>query len=153
MRKFKISPLLLLVSIIFMLIGLVTAQCEVPLERFFFSIEEDFVTQGTKIISDGDLLNAEGYVYMRNHELLSAFEVHFDLGLDAANVIDFEDGFVAFSTELDQPVGGLTAGDLLATNVAILPNSALLASFKIARYMDLCLDAVHFMGKKEDIIF
>jgi len=46
-------------------------------------------------------------------------------------------------------VGGLTAGDLLATNVAILPNSALLASFKIARYMDLGLDAVHFMGKKE----
>lgn len=76
MRKFKIIPLLLLVSIMFMLMGLATAQCEVPLERIFFSTEEDFVAQGPEpsdgnpIISDGDLLNAEGYVYMRNHETL-----------------------------------------------------------------------------------
>lgn len=132
-----------------MLIGLVTAQCEVPLERFFFSTEEDFVTQGTKIISDGDLLNAEGYVYMRNHELLSAFEVHFNLGwMSLMSLTSRMASCVLDRTRLSCG-GGLTAGDLLATNVAILPNSALLASFKIARYMDLGLDAVHFMGKKE----
>jgi len=105
MRKFKISLLLLLVSIIFMLIGLATAQCQVPLESVFFSTEEDFVTQGPNpsdgnpIISDGDLLNATGYVYMRNHELLGVFKVGFDLGLDAVDIIDIEDHFVAFSTE------------------------------------------------------
>lgn len=80
MLKFKISPLLLLVSIIIILMGLATAQCEVPLKGVFFSTEEDFVTQGPKpsdgnpIISDGDLLNAAGYVYMRNYELLGVFK-------------------------------------------------------------------------------
>ena len=152
MRKFKISLRLLLVSIIFILMGLVTAQCEVPLERIFFSTEEDFVTQGTKIISDGDLLNAEGYVYMRNHELLGEFEVKFDLGLDAADVIDKEENFVAFSTELDDPKDRFTAGDLLATNGAILPNSALLILFGIPDELDLGLDALHFTGKREAII-
>jgi len=152
MRKFKISLLLLLVSIIFILMGLATAQCEAPLNGVFFSTEEDFFTQGTKIISDGDLLNAEGYVYRRNHELLSVFEVKFDLGLDAADVIDKEKNFVAFSTELDDPMGRFTAGDLLATNGAILPNSALLYTFNIPLGLDLGLDALHFTGEKEAII-
>jgi hypothetical protein len=138
--------------------GLATAQCEVPLNVVFFSTEEDFVTRGpvpsdgNPIISDGDLLNAAGYVYMRNLKLLSKFDGKFDLGLDAADVIDIEGGLVAFSTELDYPPGRFTAGDLLVTNGAILPNSALLASFEIARYMDLGLDAVHFIGEKEAII-
>ena len=152
MRKFKISPLLLLVFIIFILMGLANAQGEVPLSGVFFSTEEDFVIQGTKIISDGDLLNATGYVYMRNHELLAKFDVTYDLGLDAADVIDKEENFVAFSTELDDPMGRFTAGDLLTTNGAILPNSALLYTFNIPLGLDLGLDAVHFIGRKEDII-
>lgn len=161
MREFKISPLLLLVSITCMLMGPATAQ-EVPkevLERgVFFSTEEDFVTQGPEphdgnpIISDGDLLNSAGYVYMRNSELLSVFNVGFDLGLDAADVIDVEDRLVIFSTELDDPQGMFTAGDLLATNGAILPNSALLAAFDIPRELDLGLDAVQLVGKREDVV-
>jgi hypothetical protein len=141
-----------------MLIGLVTAQCEVPPERIFFSTEEDFVAQGPEpsdgnpIISDGDLLNAKGYVYMRNHELLVKFDVTYDLGLDAAVVIDKEGGFVAFSTELDDPKGEFTAGDLLTTHGAILPNLALLILFGIPSNLDLGLDAVQFMGEKEAII-
>ena len=156
MLKFKINPLLLLVSIIFILIGLVTAQCEVPPEDVFFSTEEDFFTpepsDGNPIISDGDLLNAEGYVYMRNLKLLSVFDGKYDLGLDAADVIVKEENFVAFSTELDDPMGRFTAGDLLATNGAILPNSALLYAFGIPSNLDLGLDAVQFMGEKEAII-
>ena len=157
MRKFKIVPLLLLVFIIFMLIGLANAQ--EPKVHIFFSVEEDFVNQGpvpsdgNPIISDGDLLNTGGYVYKRNLELLKEFEVEFDLGLDAADVIDIEDGFVAFSTELDHPKGEFTAGDLLTTNGAILPNSALLYAFDdIHSNLDLGLDAIHFKGKKEAII-
>lgn len=158
MRKFKISLLLILVTIVFILMGLTTAQCEVPLKDVFFSTEEDFVTRGPKpgdgnpIISDGDLLNAEGYVYRRNHELLVKFDVSFDLGLDAADVIDIEKGFVAFSTELDDPKEQFTAGDLLATNGAILPNVALLYAFGISKELDFGLDAVHFIGEKEAII-
>jgi len=132
--------------------GLATAQGEVPLNGVFFSTEEDFVIQGTKIISDGDLLNAEGYIYMRNHELLAKFDVTYDLGLDAADVIDKEGYFVAFSSELDDPMGRFTAGDLLATNRVILPNSALLYTFNIPLGLDLGLDAVHFIGEREDII-
>ena len=125
---------------------------EVPEKTVFFSTEEDFITQGTKIISDGDLLNAEGYVYMPNYKLLDVFEVNFDLGLDAADVIDKEDHFVAFSTELDDPNDRFTAGDLLVTNGTILPNSALLYAFGIPHELDLGLDAVHFIGKREYII-
>jgi hypothetical protein len=126
-------------------------------EDVFFSTEWDFVTQGPKpsdgnpIISDGDLLNAEGYVYMRNYKLLDVFDVEFDLGLDAADVIDIEKGFVAFSTELGHPKGLFTAGDLLATNGAILPNSALLIAFDIPSKLDLGLDALHFKGEREAI--
>lgn len=161
MREFKISPLLLLVSITCMLMGSATAQ-EVPKEVIergvFFSTEEDFVTQGPQprdgnpIISDGDLLSSAGQVYMRNSKLLSAFKVRFDLGLDAADVIDIKGGFVAFSTELDHPRGMFTAGDLLAINGAVLPNSSLLVKFDLPRGLDLGLDAVHFIGKQEAII-
>lgn len=141
----------------FVLIGLAIAQ-EPPKEEVFFSTEEEFITRGSmppdgnRIISDGDLLNSAGTVYMRNQKLLIAFRVRLDLGLDAAAVIDAEQGFVAFSTELDHPDGLFTAGDLLATNGAILPNSALLVAFNIPRELDLGLDAVHFKGKRENII-
>lgn len=85
-------------------------------------------------------------------ELLVKFNVPYDLGLDAAYVIDKEDGLVAFSTELDHPKGLFTAGDLLATNGAILPNSALLILFGIPRELDLGLDALHFTGERKAII-
>ncbi|MCK4826670.1 VWA domain-containing protein, partial [bacterium] len=70
---------------------LIAEQFQVQKKKdVFFSTEEDFVTQGPKpydgnpIISDGDLLNAAGYVYMRNTKLLSELvEKEFDLGLDA----------------------------------------------------------------------
>ena len=160
MRRFKINPVLLLVPIISILMGMAIAQ-DVPKavaeKGVFFSTEEDFVTQGPEprdgnpIISDGDLLNSSGFVYMRNSELLRLFQVKFDLGLDAADVIDINKRSVAFSTELDHPGGMFTAGDLLATNGAILPNSALLAAFHIPRDLDLGLDAVHFIGSKDTI--
>jgi len=143
-----------------MLMGSATAQepNEVLERGVFFSTEEEFVTQGPEprdgnpIISDGDLLNSAGYVYMRNSELLSVFNVRFDLGLDAAHVIDVEERLVIFSTELDHPQGMFTAGDLLATNGLIIPNAALLAAFNIPHELDLGLDAVHLKGRPEDVI-
>ncbi len=118
----------------------------------FFSTEEDFVTQGPEpadgnpIISDGDLLGPGCNVFARNRELLAVFKSEQDLGLDAADVIDVDRPLVAFSTELDDPRGRFTAGDLLATNGAVIPNRALLANFDIGARSDLGLDAVHFIG-------
>ena len=123
-----------------------------------FSTEVDFVTfgpepaDGNPIISDGDLLGGGCVVCARNRELLAVFQCEFDLGLDAADVIDidFETPLVAFSTELDHPDDWFTAGDLLTTHGAVIPNIALLARFNI--YADLGLDAVHFIGERERII-
>ncbi|MEA1908049.1 MAG: carboxypeptidase regulatory-like domain-containing protein [Euryarchaeota archaeon] len=122
-----------------------------------FSTEVDFITQGptppdgNPIISDGDLLGANCVVCARNHELLNTFQCRYDLGLDAADVIDieYEVPLVAFSTELDHPDGMFTAGDLLTTHGAVIPNSALLAKFDIR--VDLGLDAVHFTGEMDRI--
>lgn len=123
-----------------------------------FSTEVDFITHGPKppdgnpIISDGDLLGANCVVCARNHELLNTFQCRYDLGLDAADVIDieYEVPLVAFSTELDHPQGIFTAGDLLSTHGAVIPNSALLAKFDIR--VDLGLDAVHFIGERDCIV-
>lgn len=118
----------------------------------FFSTEEDFVTQGPEpsdgnpIISDGDLLGPGCVVFARNRELLAVFKSEQDLGLDAADVVDADRSLVAFSTELDDPLGRFTAGDLLVTNGAVIPNRALLANFEIETRSDLGLDAVHFVG-------
>jgi len=127
----------------------------------YFSTEEDFVTHattpadGNRIISDGDLLTGTGQVFRRNRELLLAFNVRADLGLDAADVIyvlaTTRSSLIAFSTELDDPRGQFTAGDLLATNGAVLPNGALLAAFHVPDKVDLGLDAVHFIGKPDPI--
>ena len=127
--------------------------------RIFFSTEEDFVTQGPKpqdgnpIISDGDLLCSDGTIIARNRELLKAFETEFDLGLDASDVIaiDATEHLVLFSTELNDPKGQFTAGDLLTTTGAVIPNIALLAMFDIPK-IDLGLDAVHFTGDEDGII-
>ena len=124
--------------------------------KIFFSTEEEFITQGPEpadgntIISEGDLLGPGSVVFARNRELLAAFKQEHDLGLDAADVIDTERRLVAFSTELNDPRGQFTAGDLLATNGAVIPNIALLAKFDITRD-DRGLDAVHFIGDNDRI--
>jgi uncharacterized repeat protein (TIGR01451 family) len=121
-----------------------------------FSTEEDFVTQGpgppdgNPIISDGDLLGDDCVICRRNAELLEVFDVQEDLGLDAADVINVDAGLVAFSTELDSPHGGFTAGDLLTTHGAVIPNVALLHQFDLPR-ADLGLDALHFVGDMQGI--
>lgn len=119
-----------------------------------FSTEEDFAAQGPEppdgnpVISDGDLLSSSAagcVICARNAELLAEFGVQFDLGLDAADVIDAESALVAFSTELDSPEPGqFTAGDLLATNGAVIANVALTHRFEVG--YDIGLDAVHFVG-------
>jgi hypothetical protein len=126
-------------------------------KMLYFSTEEEFITQGPEppdgnpIISDGDLLGPGCVVFARNHKLLLKFDTERDLGLDAADVLDMERFLVAFSTELDDPNGQFTAGDLLVTNGAVIPNQALLANFTI-QSADLGLDAVHFIGDIDQII-
>ena len=128
-----------------------------------FSTEEDFVTQGPKpsdgnpIISDGDLLyrNIPGPgvgICARNRDLLKKFQVRVDLGLDAVDVIAANRITIAFSTELDDPRGQFTAGDLLTTDGAIIPNQALLALFQLPMKENLGLDAVQLIGREEAII-
>jgi hypothetical protein len=135
------------------------AQGSYPLENCranAFSTEEDFMMQhgepydGNPYISDGDLLNFSGQVCARNADLLSIFQVKDDLGLDAVDILDVDKRLVAFSTELDDPNGKFTAGDVLFTDGAVIPNQALTFAFGI-RY-NIGLDEVKFMGKIEDII-
>ena len=124
-----------------------------------FSTEEDFASHapepsdGNPFISDGDLLSstANGCVICaRNAELLKEFDVEYDLGLDAVDVIDAERALVAFSTEIDSPeTGQFTAGDLLATNGMVIANVALTYSFEVG--YDIGLDAVHFVGDPAQI--
>lgn len=158
MHKLKIGFMALLVSILFILVGPVFAQeNEMPQKGVFFSTEEDFVAgvkipDGNPIISDGDLLHSSGYVYMRNSQLLKKFGVEFDLGLDAVDVINVVDRIVAFSTELDNPDGTFTAGDLLTTTGGVIPNAGLLAAFGISPDLDLGLDGVQFIGREDQII-
>ena len=122
-----------------------------------FSTEEDFYTRGPAppdgiaVISDGDLLGRGCVLCARNQALLAPFDVSVDLGLDAADVIDWETNLVAFSTELDSPTRSqFTAGDLLVTDGVIIPNLALLDPFTVTH--DIGLDAVHFVGNVEQII-
>jgi hypothetical protein len=127
-----------------------------------FSIEEEFVTHGpvppdgNPIISDGDLLTAPlggtgaCIICARNANLLLIFQVPFDLGLDAVDVVDvnLEGYLVAFSTELNSSngPGQFTAGDLLATNGAIIPNQVL--TYKRGVGYDLGLDGLQFVGNE-----
>lgn len=127
-----------------------------------FSTEQSFMSRrirppdGNPMISDGDLLSPDGFVCARNADLLRVFsptgEPLPDLGLDAVDVIDAdaERYLVAFSTELDDPRGRFSSGDLLVTNGAVIPNRALLAPFRIT--YDIGLDEVKFIGKLEAII-
>jgi hypothetical protein len=128
-------------------------------ERGSFSTEEDFVMResepfdGDPYISDGDLLSFDGRVCLRNAMLLATFYPNgrppLDLGLDAADVIDVTDRLVAFSTELDDPFGHFTAGDLLITNGTVIPNRALVDGHKIG--YDIGLDALQFVGEPKDV--
>ena len=125
-----------------------------------FSTSEDFISRepvppdSITIISDGDLLGKNCAICARNAELLVGFEVNYDLGLDAVDLLDFESSLIAFSTELDSPnAGQFTAGDLLFTNGTVIPNTALTYEFgpgDITYYLGL--DAVHFAGANESII-
>jgi hypothetical protein len=128
-------------------------------ERGAFSTEEDFMmmegepADGNPYISDGDLLSFNGSVCARNADLLSSFYAASappaDLGLDAADILNVADNIVALSTELDDPAGNFTAGDLLITNGAIIPNAALVNAFGIG--YDIGLDALQFVGDPESI--
>ena len=131
-----------------------------------FSTEEEFVTRGPEppdgnpIISDGDLLGKDCVVCARNADLLYKFDVSIDLGLDAVDMVSVEAAYVAFSTELDSPHNGpltvhFTAGDLLVTNGAIIPNLALMRQFNVSHDLsshDLGLDALFFVGHPERIV-
>lgn len=123
-----------------------------------FSTEEDFITQGplpadgNAVISDGDLLSGFNHVVCaRNRQLLSRWDLNVDLGLDAVDVLDVDSNLVAFSTSLNHPNRSVfTAGDLLTTWGAVIPNQALLILFQIEG--DRGLDAVHFVGSTADIL-
>lgn len=121
-----------------------------------YSIEEDFITHGplppdmVDYISDGDLLGKGCVVCARNADLVGDFDVAVDLGLDAVDVIDAERYLVAFSTSLDSPIRDqFTAGDLLTTNLVVIPNQALTYRFQVP--YDLGLDALHFRGAPDRI--
>ena len=119
-----------------------------------FSTEEDFMMMegepydGDPYISDGDVLSFDGQVCARNRDLLAAFNpagaYSADLGLDALDILDIEQRLVAFSTEIDDPKGSFSAGDLLFTTGAVIPNIALVGAFGID--YDIGLDAVQFIG-------
>lgn len=121
-----------------------------------FSTEEDFMMtsgepfDGNRYISDGDLLSPDGQVCARNAELLRRFDIKVDLGLDGVDILGFEPGLVAFSTELESPFGTFTAGDLLFTSGAVIPNSALVAAFGIRH--NVGLDELKFVGKLENVL-
>ena len=120
-----------------------------------FSTEEDFLTRagtpadGNPIISDGDLLGRNGKVCARNRDLVNAFDVTPDMGLDAADIIDLEEELIVFSTELNSPHGNFTAGDLLTNKGVAIPNSALMYAF--GQFPDLGLDATHLVGETRAI--
>lgn len=125
-------------------------------KEFGFSTEEDFVTRGPAptdgnlVISDGDLLGPNGVVCARNVELLAPWQVGVDLGLDAVDIVDAERNLVAFSTELNDPANRFTAGDLLATNGTVIPNTVLLKKFQVNS--DMGLDGLQFIGATQGII-
>jgi len=172
MKLSKNFTILFSVSLLFLMSNLVNAQglveshglsdaqdlaeAQVIRPSIFFSTEVDFVsrteTGALTVISDGDLLHSSGNIYMRNNELLKKFDVKYDLGLDAVDVISRRLNLVAFSTELDSPWGNFTAGDLLTTWGTVIPIAALLSAFDIPHHLNLGLDAVQFIGKEENII-
>jgi len=147
--------LLLIFPLVFVGRGQATGQLA-ACDDFAYSTEEDFLSQGpvppdgNPIISDGDLLNRTGAVCMRNRDLLQRWKIGVDLGLDAVDVLSVEQGLVAFSTELNATPKIFTAGDLLTTWGAVIPNQSLLSKFQVQG--DRGLDAVHFVGDIKQIL-
>jgi hypothetical protein len=153
-----------LIVLIFALPGTVSSQVGqaalADCKELAFSTEEDFITTGPDggviIVSDGDLLGLNCAICARNADLLQPFDIRpwIDLGLDAVDVIDVDAYIVAFSTELDSPNSGqFTAGDMLVTNGAIVPNVALTYAFgQGAINYDIGLDGLHFVGDPESIL-
>lgn len=123
---------------------------------FAFSTEEDFLSHGPKpadgnpLISDGDLLSRTGTVCLRNRELLQNWEIAADLGLDGVDLLSVEQNLVSFSTELDDPRGRFTAGDLLSTWGGVIPNQALLIRFQV--FGNRGLDSIQWIGEINNII-
>ncbi|MCW5853819.1 MAG: hypothetical protein KIT87_27375 [Anaerolineae bacterium] len=126
-----------------------------------FSTEQHFLSHGpdqpdgNPVISDGDLLSPRGVVCLRNRELLAAFMPPGvprlpDLGLDSADILQLDPPLVAFSTEIDDPLGRFTEGDLLTTSGVIIPNGALLRPFGVN--YDVGLDEAKFIGQTRDIL-
>ncbi|HEX3052173.1 MAG TPA: hypothetical protein VHP83_16055 [Aggregatilineaceae bacterium] len=163
------SKSFILFSLLFLVAGLlsalptpatVRAQDSLRLDacrRGAFSTEEDFMMQsgepadGNPYISDGDVLSPTGEVCARNADLIRRLvDIPVDLGLDALDILDFDPGLVAFSTELDSPFGNFTAGDLLTTSGIVIPNLALVSAFGIT--YNVGLDELKFMGKRDDIL-
>ena len=143
--------------------GVARGQTSYPLNyclKGAFSTEEDFMSReikpydGNPYISDGDLLTPDGQVCARNADLLQVFNptgaAIADLGLDAVDIVDFEKRLVGFSTELDDPLGKFTAGDLLFTDGGVVPNTALVAKFGIKH--DIGLDGLQLIGKHDNLI-
>ncbi len=163
MKKTLLAVTLLLVVVGMLILSPVAlGQRTYPLENCLsgaFSTEEDFMMiegepyDGNPYISDGDLLSPSGQLCARNADLLVKFNpigiAAADLGLDAADILEFKEPLVAFSTSLDDPFGKFSAGDLLFTDGGIIPNSALVASFGIKH--DIGLDAVQLIGERENI--
>ncbi|MBM3189850.1 MAG: hypothetical protein FJZ90_14135 [Chloroflexi bacterium] len=161
-----INTLLLVVVLIATLVLMgptgVGSQTTYPLEecaRGCFSTEEDFMMMkgepydGNPYISDGDLLSFTGRVCARNADLLSRFydgRPPADLGLDAVDILHVKDRIIAFSTELDDPRGRFTAGDLLFTPGYFIPNRALVYPFGITH--DIGLDALQFRGPEDKVL-
>ncbi|MEE9452835.1 MAG: hypothetical protein V3V13_00440 [Paracoccaceae bacterium] len=127
----------------------------------WFSTSEDFLSRnknatiGGPVVSDGDLLTyvmgSGARICARNADLMRVFDIEkYDHGLDALDQVVIDEKFVvaAFSTELDSVhgAGQFTAGDLLFTTGAIIPNAALLFKFELPRSLNLGLDAVTITG-------
>lgn len=158
--RMKLLILLLVTALIWLSVPAQASRAQngYPLDlcrRAGFSTEEDFMMRegeaydGNPYVSDGDVLSPSGQVCARNRDLLAAFDVREDLGLDALDILSVEERLIAFSTELDSPRDVFSDGDLLITNGAIIPNEALLFRFDIP--IGLGLDGVHFIGSEDAI--
>lgn len=161
-RMITLAALLAILATLWLPTGDASAQSTPPFKACAtgaFSTEEDFIMtkgepfDGNPYISDGDMLSFNGQVCMRNHHLLAAWFAAApgpDLGLDALDILDIDKPIVAFSTELDDPGSRFTAGDLLFTTGAAIPNVALMYPFGVRH--DVGLDGVQFIGAKEKIL-
>ncbi|MCB0125333.1 MAG: hypothetical protein KDE58_23930 [Caldilineaceae bacterium] len=160
-NQLRVVSLLLLLPLVLSLSLPQAARAQESNRRcsgLLFSTEEDFritrgeLAGGSQIVSDGDLLAHPNFpaagveLCARNRELLAVFDIEVDLGLDAVSVIDADAFLIAFSTELDDPKGRFSAGDLITTNGAVIPNRALMANFNQPLHYDIGLDALEFAG-------